>query len=46
MLFRSYGKVEPLEEVYRRIEAITSEQLQRIAYEVFNIERQSMLLYK
>ncbi|MGL5683186.1 MAG: M16 family metallopeptidase [Marinifilaceae bacterium] len=44
--FLVYGKVESLEEIYRRIEAITAEQLQRIAYEVFDVERQSMLLYK
>lgn len=41
-----YDKVDPLEEIYEKIEAITADHLQRVADEIFNNERQSVLIYK
>lgn len=40
-----YGKVDPLEDIYKKIAGITSEQLQRVANEILNNDRQSVLIY-
>lgn len=41
-----YGKVDSLEDVYRRIDSITSSQLQDIANEVFDEKMLSYLIFK
>ena len=43
--FLRYGKIDSIEEVKQKIEAVTAEQLQRIAIEVFNTEQLSVLKY-
>jgi predicted Zn-dependent peptidase len=41
-----FNKVEPAEEIYRKIEAITSSQIMETANEIFNRESMSVLIYK
>lgn len=41
-----YGKVDSMEEVYRRIEAVTAEQLQDIANDIFDESKLSYLTFK
>lgn len=41
-----YDKTEEMEEIYQRINAITSEELQQIASEVFAADRLSSLIYQ
>ena len=41
-----YGKVDSLEEVYKRIEGITASQLQDIANEIFDEKQLSYLIFK
>ena len=41
-----YDKVDSLEDIYTQIEEITPELLIRVAKEVFDVEKQSVLLYK
>ncbi|MDD3080450.1 MAG: pitrilysin family protein [Paludibacter sp.] len=43
--FLRYGKVDSLETIRQRIEAVTAEQLQRVACEIFNVEKLSVLKY-
>lgn len=43
--FLRYGKIDDLEIVKQRIEAISAEKLQEIANEIFNIEQLSVLKY-
>lgn len=44
--FALYGEVVPIEEVFRRIDAITASELQRVAREWIAPERLSTLIYK
>ena len=44
--FLIYDKVDSLEDIYTQIEEITPELLIRVAKEVFDVEKQSVLLYK
>jgi len=44
--FMRYGKIEDLESVKKRIEAITAEDLQNIALEMYNPDQLSVLIYK
>ena len=44
--FMRYGKIEDLESVKKRIEAITAEDLQNIAIEMYNPDQLSVLIYK
>ena len=44
--FLIYDKVDGLEDIYTQIEEITPELLIRVAKEVFDVEKQSVLLYK
>lgn len=41
-----YGKVDTMEDVYRKIESITSQQLQEIANDVFDEKQLSYLIFK
>jgi len=41
-----YGKIEGLDSVKKRIEAITPEQLQEIAIEMFDPKELSVLIYR
>jgi predicted Zn-dependent peptidase len=41
-----FNKVEPADEIYRKIEAITSSQILETANEIFNRESMSVLIYK
>ena len=41
-----YGKIEDLETVKQRIEALTAEKLQEIAIEMYNPDELSVLIYK
>jgi predicted Zn-dependent peptidase len=43
--FLRYGQIADLETIRKRIESITSEQLQNIAIEVFDVEQLSVLKY-
>lgn len=43
--FLRYGKIEDIEVVKQKIEAVTAEQLQKIAIEIFNPEQLSVLKY-
>ena len=44
--FLIYDKVDSLEDIYTQIEEISPELLIRVAKEVFDVEKQSVLLYK
>lgn len=44
--FAHYGEIVPLEEIFRRIDALTAEDLQRVAREWLLPERLSILIYK
>lgn len=44
--FLIYDKVDPLECVYKKVEEISSELLQKVANDVFAPEKQSVLIYK
>lgn len=44
--FLIYGKVDSLEYVYDRVEEISAELLQQVANEVFDLNQQSVLIYK
>ncbi|MDP4268040.1 MAG: insulinase family protein, partial [Bacteroidota bacterium] len=41
-----YNRVDTIEEIYKKIETITSEDLYEIANEVFNPNKMSMLIFK
>ena len=41
-----YGKIEDLETVKQRIEALTAEKLQEIAVEMYDPHQLSVLIYK
>lgn len=43
--FMRYGKIDDLETIHQKIEAITAEKLQEIANEIFNPEKMSVLKY-
>lgn len=44
--FLIYDRVDSLEDVYARVEEMTAPLLQKVAQEIFNSDRQSVLLYK
>lgn len=44
--FLIYDKVDDLEYIYGKVEEITAELLQQVAREVFDAEKQSVLIYK
>ena len=44
--FLIYDKVDSLEDIYTQIEEITPELLIRVAKEIFDVDKQSVLLYK
>ena len=44
--FLRYGKIEDLESVKKRIEALTAEKLQEIAIEMYNPDELSVLVYR
>lgn len=44
--FLIFNKVDSLEEIKTKIEAITTEDIQEIANEILNIDKMSMLIYK
>jgi predicted Zn-dependent peptidase len=44
--FLLFNKVDSLEEIKTKIEAITTEDIQEIANEILNIDKMSMLIYK
>jgi len=44
--FLLFNKVDSLEEIKTKIEAITTEDIQEIAHEILNINNMSMLIYK
>ena len=44
--FLIYDRVDSLEDVYAQIESITPEMLMEVAQEIFDLEKQSILLYK
>ena len=44
--YLDFGEVEPLEKILAEIEAITSEQLQNLAKELFLPDKMSLLVYK
>ena len=44
--FLVFGKIDPTEELYKKIDGITSEDLQDIANEIFDPNRLSVLIYE
>ena len=44
--FLIYDKVDSLEDIYTQVDEITSEVLLQVAKDIFDIEKQSILLYK
>ena len=44
--FLIYDKVDSLEDIYTQVDEITPEVLLKVAKDVFDIEKQSILLYK
>ena len=44
--FLIYDKVDSLEDIYAQVDEITPELLLKVAKDVFDLEKQSILLYK
>jgi predicted Zn-dependent peptidase len=44
--FLLYNRVDSLEEIYQKVESITSEQLIEVANEILNKEKLTTLMYK